>query len=162
MESDTESSDSDEPKYQGSIDLTLDRLQSMMHVAGKYHHDESSYSMNGRSKTRIKHAINNPICTCKCRVNINVLMKICLLFWLLSKSGQDSVLWAIQSGQGKRNKWYIEGLVFCMIQHHACISTCAFKVIKKNIKTLSVTRRACLQRSLDVYACCWSQAAFSL
>lgn len=118
-ESDTESLDSDEPTWQGSIDLTLDRLQSMKHVAGQYHHDESSYSKNGRSKKRIRNAINNPICPCKCRVNIGILMKVCLLFWLLSKSGQDSILWAIQTGKGKKNRWCIEGLVSCVIKHHA-------------------------------------------
>lgn len=116
-----DSSDSDgsscteEHQGRGCIDLTLERLQSMHAVANAYRHDRTSYSANGRCRHRIKQAVQNPICRCQCRVNMNTLMKICLTFWLLSKDGQDSVLWAIQRGSAKKNTWHIQGLagVFC-------------------------------------------------
>ena len=116
MDSESDSSGQSQGPRRGSIDLTLDRLQSMHAVACGYRHDRSSYSANGRSQDRIKNVVNNPICACRqCRVKLSILMKVCLTFWLLSKDGQDSVLWAIQRGNGKKNNWYIEGLVRLML-----------------------------------------------
>lgn len=111
------SSGTEEHQGRGCIDLTLERLQSMRAVANAYRHDRSSYSANGRCRHRIKQAVQNPICACQCRVNMITLMKICLTFWLLTKDGQDSVLWAVQRGSARKNTWHIEGLVgvfFCM------------------------------------------------
>ena len=95
------SSGTEEHQGRGCIDLTLERLQSMHAVANAYRHDRSSYSANGRCRHRIKQAVQNPICACQCRVNMITLMKICLTFWLLTKDGQDSVLWAIQRGSAR-------------------------------------------------------------
>ena len=41
-----------------------------------------------------------------------LLFKICQCFWMLTKVGQDALLWSMQAEAGKRRKfWNIEGLV---------------------------------------------------
>ena len=124
------SSDTEEHQGRGCIDLTLDRLQSMHAVSSAYRHDRSSYSANGRCKDRIKEAVKNPICACQCRVNLITLMKICLTFWLLSKDGQDSVLWAIQRGSARKNMWHIEGLaIFCFFVQRMLLQISSIDII---------------------------------
>lgn len=76
---------------------------------------ESKFAKHGRSKLRIKTAIANPVCQCQCRVPLSQLLRLCIAFWLLGKSGQDSVLWTIQhetAGHGSKKDWFIEGQFF--------------------------------------------------
>ena len=66
-------------------------------------------------KDRVKQAVQHPTCSCKCSAPIGLMMKICLAFWCLSKSAQDSILWSLQVSDGDRRKRYydIEGWAPC-------------------------------------------------
>ena len=107
------SSSSDDVAEFGKVEIWTQRLQSMHAVSSnKSTGPLSKYSKNGRSKTRVKHALENPKCSCACSVPLRTLLRVCLTFWLLTKRGQDSVLWTIQQEHpGSKRDWYIEGLM---------------------------------------------------
>lgn len=95
----------------GSVDLTLQHLQSM-HAMSRRQRELSTYATSGKSQKRVYQRLKNPICKCRCRVPFQALLKICVCFWMLSKQGQDSVLWAIQTehpGTGCKKDWFIGG-----------------------------------------------------
>lgn len=110
----SESTDEDASGYmRGRVDMNLQYLQSFHAVASNKKKVTSKYSANGRSKTRVKHALENPVCSCRCTMPLQVLLRVCMAFWLLTKSAQDSVLWNIQQsnpGSGSKRDWFIEGL----------------------------------------------------
>ena len=114
----SDSGDSDESSGEGErgfVDITLQRLQSVHAVASNYQVGDSTYSRHGRSKKRIAHALKYPLCRCLCQVPLRLVLGVCMGFWLLSKQGQDSVLWSLQhenEGKGKKKDWYIEGLIW--------------------------------------------------
>jgi hypothetical protein len=72
----------------------------------------SEYAKNGRSRSRIKDAIGHPGCKCRCVVPYKLLLSVCVAFWVLTKKGQDTVLWSIQQEEEERSKrdWFREGL----------------------------------------------------
>ena len=110
------SSDDDDTAYErGRVDISVQRLQSMHAVASNKSRSISKFARNGRSKSRIKDALENPPCKCRCKVGLQLLLRVCLTFWLLTKEGQDTVLWTIQTenpGSGTKKDWFIEGLDF--------------------------------------------------
>eukprot|EP00434_Breviolum_minutum_P009292 symbB.v1.2.008188.t2/scaffold450.1/size202773/7 len=113
------SSDAESEHVRGWVDISIQRLQSMHGVtpSGKKI-QESKFAKHGRSKLRIKTAIANPVCQCQCRVPLSKLLRLCIAFWLLGKSGQDSVLWTIQhetAGHGSKKDWFIEGHQVCKV-----------------------------------------------
>ena len=104
------SSASDEPGVV-SVDLTLERLQSLQYRTSLTD-DQSSYAITGGSKERVIDAWGHPCCKCRCRVPFGILFKIVATFWLLSKPTQDALLWSLQHEAGpKRKKWFIAGTV---------------------------------------------------
>lgn len=108
-----ESTDSNHHE-RGSVDLTSQRLQSMHAVSSNVKKSVSTYAANGRSKTRIKNRLAHPICKCRCALPLRAVLKVALAFWMLTKQGQDSVLWAIQRenpGNSSKKDWFIEGLL---------------------------------------------------
>lgn len=110
------SSDDDDTAYErGRVDISVQRLQSMHAVASNKARSTSKFSKNGRCKSRIKEVLDKPACKCKCKVGMQLLLRVCLAFWLLTKEGQDTVLWTIQTenpGSGTKKDWFIEGLEF--------------------------------------------------
>ena len=105
-------SDSESNVGEASIDLTLERLQSLHAMGSVSKKDLTEYSKQGMSATRIKSAVLRPRCTCMCKMPIKVLYHLCVAFWTLTKKSQDSLLWSIQheGGDHKRKKWYMAGL----------------------------------------------------
>ena len=97
----------------GSVNMTLQRLQSM-HAVATCSEKTSKYAENGRCKTRIRKSVANPICQCHCNLPLHTLFRVCVAFWCLTKQGQDTVLWTIQRenpGSGSKKDWFIEGQV---------------------------------------------------
>ena len=115
-ESSSSGTSSDDGGERGRVDLTSQRLQSMHAVAtnGKAK-SMSKYSTNGSSKQRIRKAVEKPICTCQCSVPFRIVLRVAVAFWLLTKQGQDTILWTIQHenpGNGFKKDWFIEGPKF--------------------------------------------------
>ena len=112
----------------GSVNLTLERLQSMHAVATNASADASQFAQNGKSKERVKKALHNPACSCACKMPFKVLLRVAVTFWLLTKQAQDTVLWSIQKedpGSGSKKDWYIEGGLrlfesYVLTGHHVC------------------------------------------
>lgn len=105
------SSDSDDAGGCGGVDITLSRLESL-HLNGTVNKkDLTEYAQWGISSTRIKQAVSQPRCPCKCKLPLKVLYHLCVAFWTLTKPSQDSLLWTIQqeSGNQKRKQWYLAG-----------------------------------------------------
>lgn len=111
--SDPTSGDDGAPEAaRGQVDISIQRLQSMHAVASSKEKTTSKYSLNGRSKSRIRNALANPKCNCQCSVPFHAVLQVCIAFWLLTKRGQDTVLWSRQRenpGSGCKRDWYIEG-----------------------------------------------------
>lgn len=106
-DSDSGSEPSCSPK---SIDLTLDRLQSL-HAMGSITKKElTDYGKKGISTTRIKSVATKPQCRCMCKIPVKVLYHLCVAFWTLAKPSQDSLLWSIQQGSPRKKKWFLGGL----------------------------------------------------
>ena len=117
----SDNEDGDLPK-KGHVDLTLKQLEAMHAVASNLNKDESTYATHGKSETRIKEALRNPICKCRCKIPMQLLLKICLAFWMLSKQGQDTVLWTIQHEHpGTKKDWYLGGL---LLEPSLCTRIC--------------------------------------
>ena len=126
---DASSSGSDDDGcVRGRVDISCQRLQSMHAVASnKDVSTPSKYAGNGKSKTRIQDCLKHPKCKCKCSVPFALLLRVCVAFWLLTKRGQDTVLWTIQQeepGTGSKRDWFIEGLrgpdissIFCSLSN---------------------------------------------
>lgn len=109
-----ESSVSDDEGGRGSVNLTLQRLQSM-HAVGSNKGDSSKFSKHGASKTRVKKALHNPVCSCRCKVPFQTLLRVCLAFWMLNKQAQDTVLWSLQREHpGSKKDWHIEGVALAV------------------------------------------------
>ena len=97
------------------INFTLNRLESLHSLSFGEPGDEgqSQFASNGMCKKRIKEAVKNPGCQCKCKVPFSVLVKICVSFWSLCKQAQDALLWTLQSeGSHRQKNWHIEGGVY--------------------------------------------------
>ena len=111
--SDSSGSDDVSECGKGKVEISTQRLQSMHAVSSnKRTGSLSKYAKNGRSKTRVKSALDHPKCECACTVPLRTLLRVCLAFWLLTKCAQDSVLWTIQQEHpGSKREWYIEGLM---------------------------------------------------
>ena len=95
----------------GCIDLTHERVLSLQKNPRRVN---SVYAKKGGSMRRIKAALESPVCHCGCAVPLKVLVRLCVAFWSLLKSTQDSLLWSIQHESGKRRKktWHLQGLTF--------------------------------------------------
>ena len=96
--------------------MTLAGLESFHGVASNTVDDGETgdtYAQNGMDASRIKKAVRSPTCSCKCRVPIQLLIKICSSFWPLTKGAQDAILWSLQTtGEARRKRYYqIEGRV---------------------------------------------------
>lgn len=91
-------------------DLSAVKLQCLHSMGGPK--DQSSYAVNGMSVKRIKQVLRNPTCECEsCRsLTFKQLKAACDTFWCLPKSGQDAVLWSLQTSSS-RSSWSIEGNV---------------------------------------------------
>lgn len=111
---DSDGSDDDAAGYtRGRVDMNLQYVQSFHAVASNKRKVLSKYASNGRSKTRVREALEKPLCKCQCKIPLHLLLRVCMAFWLLSKSAQDTVLWNIQQsnpGSGSKRDWFIEGL----------------------------------------------------
>ena len=95
------------------VSLTLSKLESL-HATSSEPVCRSQHSKNGMSVKRIKAVVRNPGCACQCWVPEQLLVKICHCFSMLTKVGQDALLWSMQAEGGKRRKfWNIEGLQVC-------------------------------------------------
>ena len=112
-ESETDS-DNDGCSADPIIDLTYERLQSLHANGTVCKKDLTEYAKRGTSASRIKSAVLHPQCRCMCKMPIKILYHLCVAFWTLSKSTQDSLLWGIQheSGKQKRKRWYLGGQLF--------------------------------------------------
>ena len=90
------------------VNLKLSMLESF-----HQHHDADGprdfYAKNGASSSRLRRLLQHPPCSCGCTLPFNVLRKCCQSFWSLPKQLQDSVLWSLQCGSGRKT-WSIEGL----------------------------------------------------
>ena len=108
-------SDSDESTdYAGAsseVGLKLSNLESY-HAAGD--EDKSQYAENGANPKRIRQLLANPPCDCQCTLPFGVLYRTCQTFWSLPKVSQDSILWSLQGGSGRKATWSIEGRVFLL------------------------------------------------
>ena len=95
----------------GRIDLTHERVVSLQKNPRRV---KSIYAKKGSSMTRMKAALESPVCNCGCTVPLKVLVRLCVAFWSLLKQTQDSLLWFIQHESGKRRKntWHLQGLTF--------------------------------------------------
>lgn len=91
----------------GMIDLTLERLESMHAVATSRREDMSEAAEHGQSAERVRDVVNRPRCGCKCRVPFQLLLRICVCFWCLTKSAQDTILWSLQQGEEKKKDWHM-------------------------------------------------------
>ena len=101
------------------VDLTLERLQSLIMLDRE--HGDSAYATSGSSKKRVVEALRNPCCQCQCKVPLGILMKVVTAFWLLAKGVQDSLLWGLQSEAGnQKRKWFIQGLEFIKVSCLCC------------------------------------------
>ena len=65
------------------------------------------YAKHGMSRSRIRDAIRS----CKCKIPGKLLLRLCVLLWMLSKQKQDAVRWGIQheSGPQKKKTWHLAG-----------------------------------------------------
>ena len=100
------------------VDLTLERLHSLHTVQNTKASEElSSYARTGSSKTRVAHAVRHPICKCRCKVPLGILLKVVAAFWLLAKPTQDALLWSLQheAGSNKKKQWFISGGRVCKL-----------------------------------------------
>ena len=101
--SDSES-ESSSATANATIDLTLERLQSL-HASGSINkRDLTTYAKRGISTKRIKSAVLRPRCDCACKMPVKLLYSICVAFWTLAKPSQDSLLWSIQNESGDSRK----------------------------------------------------------
>ena len=96
------------------VDLSLERLQSLA-LSGEHCQQKgklTEYAEHGRSRQRMADALRHPVCDCRCRIPAQLLLKLCVSFWVLPKEKQDAVLWSIQheSGEQSKKKWYLGGL----------------------------------------------------
>lgn len=112
--SDSGSSSSESESCEGPavVDLTVERLESVSEYAwGEQPTASTEYAKHGMSRSRIRDAIRAPICSCKCKISAKLLLRLCVLFWLLPKQKQDAVLWGIQheSGRQKKKTWHLAG-----------------------------------------------------
>lgn len=82
----------------GKVELVLNQLHAFAEDSTEQ--ELSKFAENGKSKERIKQAMNN-VCKCdaKCgkRISFAHVVAAATLFWSLPKSGQDCVLWSMQS-----------------------------------------------------------------
>lgn len=95
------------------VDLTLERLQSLQSLGIPNDVEQSVYAKSGGAKDRVVQALRDPCCECKCRVPLQIMIKIAMAFWTLSKKAQDGLLWSLQHEAGNtwKKKWYIQGLM---------------------------------------------------
>ena len=56
--------------------------------------DESQYAKNGKSKERVQKALKQSCCNRQCKrgLSFKMVFAVCMAFWSLTKSGQDSML----------------------------------------------------------------------
>ena len=143
----------------GRVEITTQRLQSMHAVSSNNGTGSlSKYARNGRSKARVKQALDNPKCECACSVPLRTLLRICLTFWLLSKRGQDTVLWTIQQEHpGSKRDWYIEGLIMAGKNHPRLLYISNFtqwlENKRKKFKIISQWSHFSLSRTPRVQSC---------
>lgn len=109
-------SGSDSDASDGMVDLTYERLVSLQ---SKPQNKGNVYAKSGGSQRRIKNALRHPVCQCACRLPFKILLKLCLAFWGLVKSDQDSLLWSLQheSGKKKRKQWFLQGQVSYLVSN---------------------------------------------
>lgn len=93
----------------GTADMTLLKLESLHGLGGQ--RDQSSYAANGISVKRMKRALRNPPCGCEScgSLPLKTLQRTCQTFWALPKSGQDAILWSLQTSATTKTTWSIEG-----------------------------------------------------
>ena len=109
-ESDSESgSESSSDEGCAFVDLTYERLVSLQPSNKKT--STSAYEKSGRSAKRVKQALRRPVCPCACKIPFRILLRLCVTFWSLLKTEQDSLLCAIQheSGPQKKKRWFLSG-----------------------------------------------------
>ena len=144
------------------MDLTSQRLQSMHAVAtnGKSK-SMSKYSTNGSSKQRIRKAVEKPICTCQCAVPFRIVLRVAVAFWLLTKQGQDTVLWTIQHenpGNGSKKDWFIEGPKFNASISTSCTKKAIYFLFFHIHLTINISRTPMLQSGMDASLGHWQEA----
>ena len=110
--SDSASDDTDMELGESSeVALHLSLLQSYTRP-GETEGDGSQFAINGASTKRLKALLESPPCMCGCVMPLRVLQKVCTVFWSLSKTSQDALLWSLQCSAGRKTKWMIEGGVW--------------------------------------------------
>ena len=84
----------------GKNELTLATLQMFPGEADESGGNDSLASQNGKDPQRIRKLMKGKVCHCSqnCRrkLNVGTILTVCSMFWSLSKSAQDCVLWGIQ------------------------------------------------------------------
>ena len=84
----------------GKNELTLATLQMFPGEADESGGNDSFASQNGKDPQRIRKLMKGKVCHCSqnCRrkLNVGTILTVCSMFWSLSKSAQDCVLWGIQ------------------------------------------------------------------
>lgn len=110
-ESSDNSEDADQQGGVGTISLNVSRLESFHAMSTVADGELSHFAQEGQSRSRIKDALQNPTCLCKCTLPERDLMAVCRCFWRLPKQSQDAILWSIQAeASGRhRNQWILEG-----------------------------------------------------
>ena len=161
-ESSSSGTSSDDGGERGRVDLTSQRLQSMHAVAtnGKAK-SMSKYSTNGSSKQRIRKAVEKPICTCQCAVPFQIVLRVAVAFWLLTKQGQDTVLWTIQHenpGNGSKKDWFIEGPKFNASISTSCKKKTIYFLFFHIHLTINISRTPMLQSGMDASLGHWQEA----
>lgn len=87
-----------------SANLWLTNLQSLRTLEdGNRGNQQGVFAANGINKKRLRKALTRSGSGCQCRnrcwrhVAFNLILRICIAFWSLSKGAQDALLWSIQN-----------------------------------------------------------------
>ena len=84
----------------GKNELTLATLQMFPGEADESGGKDSFASQNEKDPQRIRQLMKGKVChcskNCKRKLNVGTILTVCNMFWSLSKSAQDCVLWGIQ------------------------------------------------------------------
>ena len=102
-----ESDPGDDSEGFGEVNLCYERIFSL-HRKGLT--KPSTYAKTGGSAKRVRRVLNNPICSCACKLPYKILLRLCVAFWNLWKTDQDRLIWALQHESGKRKlRWFLQG-----------------------------------------------------
>ena len=112
--------------------LTLEQLTCLVDTS-KQDKKHTEYAANGTNKSRLRDRLRGKgTCSCKnkcySQFSIQALTLLCHLFWSVSKSAQDALLWSMactrppsssKQKQKMRRSWWLDGKEVCGAKKHA-------------------------------------------